>query len=111
MGWSQAKFAKEVGVSRGLAGQWESHVKKPGRDNLAKIAKATMVSMEYLTGDQTLEQISITVSDPAKIALLRQFEQLTPVQRENLRQLLGMSVEIRQEIEKHRGPVEGETVP
>ena len=107
---SQTEFAKALGVSRGLVGQWESHKKKPGRENLARIAQVTMTSMPYLMGTESLDQITVPVSNPLKLDILRQLDRLTPLQQENLRQLLGMSIEIREHIEKQRSPTEGEDV-
>jgi transcriptional regulator with XRE-family HTH domain len=109
-GMSQTELAEVLKVSRGLVGQWESHKKKPGRDNLAKIAQATMVSMAYLMGTERIDQLTVTISDAEQIDLLRQFSRLNAVQRQNLRQLLGMTIEVRGHIEKHRRPTEGEGV-
>lgn len=110
LGMSQTEFANALNVSRGLVGQWESHKKKPGRDNLAKIAQVTMVSMGYLMGTETLDQLTVTISDAEQIDHLRQYSRLNAVQRQNLRQLLGMTIEVREHIEKHRRPTEGEDV-
>jgi transcriptional regulator with XRE-family HTH domain len=47
---SQQELAEALGLSRTLIGQWESQIKLPGRDNLAKIAKLCGVTIEYLQG-------------------------------------------------------------
>lgn len=110
-GLTQRELAKAVGVTPGLVGQWESHKKKPGRENLAKVAKATLVSMPYLMGDEAQDEMQVVINDPEKIDILRQYGRLTNRQRQNFRQLLGMSIEIRQQIEKHGAPTEDESVP
>lgn len=109
-GMSQRDLARAVEVTPGLVGQWESHKKKPGRENLAKVARVTLVSMAYLMGDEPMDQQTITVSDADQIDLLRQYGRLNATQRQNLRQLLGMTIEVREHVEKHRSPSEREEI-
>jgi transcriptional regulator with XRE-family HTH domain len=47
-GYTQRDFADALGVSHGAVGGWETEHKRPGRNNLAKIAKLCGVSMDYL---------------------------------------------------------------
>jgi transcriptional regulator with XRE-family HTH domain len=47
---SQTELAEAVGVSRGLVGQWETHKKQPGTDNLAALVRYTSVSADYILG-------------------------------------------------------------
>lgn len=61
---SQHAFANALGVSRGLVGQWEIHVKQPGRDNLAKIAKLCGITMDYLQGStDEMERVLLLTSE------------------------------------------------
>ena len=109
-GLSQTAFASALGVSRGLVGQWESHRKKPGRDLLAKIAAVTMTSMGYLMGAEPIDHVTVIMNDAEEIDLLRQYRRLPARVRENLRQLIAKTVEVREHIEHQRDPVEHETV-
>jgi transcriptional regulator with XRE-family HTH domain len=47
---TQRDFANALGVSHGAVAGWEREHKRPGRDNLAKIANLCGVSMDYLQG-------------------------------------------------------------
>jgi len=66
---TQAAFARTIGVSRSLVHQWESSVKKPGRDNLAQMAGLTGVPIEYLLGRADQMRRSLTVEDPLLIRI------------------------------------------
>jgi transcriptional regulator with XRE-family HTH domain len=107
-GLSQRELADAAQVSPGLVGQWESHRKKPGRENLIAIARATTVSVGYLVGHEEFNEQTVTTSNPMEVALLRKFRRLNSVQRKNIAQLLDISVDIRQEIEKQRSPAQAE---
>ena len=80
---TQATFADALGVSRGLVGQWESHKKKPGRENLAKIANLCGISMEYLQGGATEMGAEILVSAPDEVELLLKYRRMAPLSKEN----------------------------
>ena len=95
---SQGSFAKALGVSRGLVGQWESHNKMPGRDNLAKIAALTAVSMEYLLGKSNTPRRSITTEEPREIRLLLRFRRMSVAQQENLTNLIDQIVDVREDV-------------
>lgn len=90
-GLSQTDLARATGVSRGLVGQWESHRKKPGRDVLAKIARATSVTVEFLLGDERLDEAVLVVSDPDEAALLRRYRMLSERQRRSVHELIGIA--------------------
>lgn len=81
---SQQTFAEAIGVSRGLVGQWESHAKRPGRDNLANIARLCGISMEYLLGETSDMQRSINISAEQEVELVLAFRRLPPHVRQNL---------------------------
>lgn len=52
-GLSQAKFAKEIGVSQSTVGMWESGKNKPEFSTLIKIADFFNVTTDILTGAET----------------------------------------------------------
>lgn len=60
---TQGAFAEALGVSRGLVGQWESHNKRPGRDNLLKIAELCGITAEYLAGTAPETRTVANLSD------------------------------------------------
>lgn len=55
---SQAKFAKEIGVSQSTVGMWESGKNKPEFSTLLKIADYFDVSVDVLTGKNIEEKKS-----------------------------------------------------
>lgn len=55
-GLSQAKFAKEIGVSQSTVGMWESGKNKPEFSALLKIADYFNVTTDILTGIETETQ-------------------------------------------------------
>ena len=85
---SQAEFAKALGVSRGLVGQWESHRKPPGRDNLLKIAQLTAVDPRYLAGQSNDPRMSVIVDDPLIVRIVLRLQRLSRGQQKNLAELL-----------------------
>lgn len=101
---SQQSFAIALGVSRGLVGQWESHKKKPGRDNLGKIAALCAVSMEYLIGTSTLMGRTVTTSVEREVQLLLGFRRLSDIQQQRLVEFIAEAVKARSEIESEREP-------
>lgn len=107
-GLSQTELAEAVGVTRGLVGQWESHKKKPGREIMGKLAKALTVSMDYLQGSVEISRISVTISDPREVALVRKFRSLGAVQQNNVHQLLDAAVEVGQQVNQKRRPTKVE---
>lgn len=109
-GVSQRKLAKAIGVTHGLVGQWESHVKKPGRDMLQKVAKELGRSSSYLIGEQAEDEeiLSLTAKDEIELILL--YRRLSKGQKASHLALFRTSVDIRREIEKERGPAKGKRV-
>lgn len=85
---TQGAFAKALGVSRGLVGQWETDAKRPGRNNLAKIAKLCGISMEYLQGDTTDMTRSFVISAEQEAELILGFRRLPPRVRQNILNLV-----------------------
>lgn len=85
---SQGEFAKALGVSRGLVGQWESHRKPPGRDNLLKIAQLTAMDPRYLAGQTTDPVMSLVVDDPLLVRIHLRLQRLDRASQENVASLL-----------------------
>jgi len=106
-GLSQRELAAKVGVTHGLVGQWESHTKKPGRENLRKIAEVTLTDPAVLLNEKPPSDSSVSVADPRALAMLRKWGQMSRRQQDNLLELMGVSADIRREIEKKREPAKG----
>lgn len=81
---TQDAFAKALKVSRGLVGQWESHKKQPGRENLRKIAKYCAVSMEYLLGNEPQMRRAVTLTLDDEIELVLMYRAMAKLSKENL---------------------------
>jgi len=101
---SQQVFATALGVSRGLVGQWESHKKKPGRDNLAKIAGLCGVSMEYLQGTSAGMGRVLTISVEREVQLILAFRRMSILQQQRLAEFIAEAVKARNEIELESEP-------
>jgi transcriptional regulator with XRE-family HTH domain len=100
-GLSQRELASAIGVTHGTVGQWESHGKKPTRENLQKVAKATLVSFDELArGIPDME--GILVQDARALRLLRRFFLMSIRQQDNLLELLEMAGDIRRNLEEPR---------
>jgi transcriptional regulator with XRE-family HTH domain len=109
---SQRELALAVGVTHGLVGQWESHRKSPGRENVRRIAEATLVDPGALLHDVGVNsQTGVLVTDRRQVALLRRFVMISPRQQENLLELLGVAGDIRRELEEKRHPAEMSATP
>jgi transcriptional regulator with XRE-family HTH domain len=98
---SQDTFAKALGVSRGLVGQWESGVKPPGRDNLLKAAELCGVTPQYLAGtsDDNRQQLVLTNSN--EIGWVYALRQLTLKEQERLLEALMVGLRARR-VEKRQ---------
>jgi len=106
-GMSQRELATAVGVTHGLVGQWESHRKSPGRENLRKIAEITLSDpAELLSGNGRSPSFGVHISDLRQIALIRRFVRLSPRQQENLLELMGVAGDVRRELQHASHPVE-----
>lgn len=86
---TQGAFAEALGVSRGLVGQWESHNKRPGRDNLLKIAELCGITAEYLAGTAP-ETRTISNLSANEIELVLLFRRLNSLGQENFLKTLQM---------------------
>ena len=65
-GYTQAEFAKKIGVATSTVGMWESGSRRPDYDTLKVVAEALGVSMGYLLGEEEL----ITPSSIAQIPVV-----------------------------------------
>ncbi len=101
---TQRQLATALGCSPGLVGQWESHEKMPGRDLLGKLSVILVTDMEYLLHGAPPK--GALISDHRELTLLRKFRNLDIRQRENWLELLGVSGDIRREIEQKSEPTE-----
>jgi transcriptional regulator with XRE-family HTH domain len=99
---SQDSFAAALGVSRGLVGQWEAHGKRPGRDNLTKIAAKCGISVDYLLGATTLDQRTITTSVEREVQLLLDFRQMTDIQQKRFLEYAAEGAEVARLMIKKR---------
>jgi transcriptional regulator with XRE-family HTH domain len=104
---SQREFAAAIGVSHGIVGQWESHRKIPGPDNIRKIAAVAFVDpAAILYGPGEHPPAGMLVTDLRQMALVRRFVLLSPRQQENLLELIGVAADVRRELEEKRHPAE-----
>jgi transcriptional regulator with XRE-family HTH domain len=103
---SQTDLAIAAKVSRGLVGAWENHTKKPGRETLIRVADATSVTVSYLIGYEEFASMVLQTRTPEEAGLLRGFRRLAVRQQKNLLQLVGISADVREQIEKQRAPSE-----
>jgi len=55
-GLSQTDFAKEIGASRTMVGNYERNANAPSIEMIAKIAKVLDVSIDFLIGDGKIAQ-------------------------------------------------------
>ena len=104
-GLSQRELANAIKVTHGTVGQWESHRKRPTRDNLHKIAQVTLTSFEELArGIPDLE--GVLVKDERQLMLLRRFGLMSVRQQDNLLELLGVAVDLNRSLQDPRHPSE-----
>ena len=85
---TQRQLAVQLGCSFGLVAQWEGHYKVPGRDFLKKLSDVLLCDMEFLLKGSRPNGLHVT--DPQQLLLLRKFRNLSPKQRENVLELLGI---------------------
>jgi transcriptional regulator with XRE-family HTH domain len=104
-GLSQRELATLVGVSHGIIGQWEAHIKKPGRETLRRLAQALIIDPGALLRDVgDPDKHGVLVTDQRQIDMLRRFVLLSPDQQDNLLKFLGIARDVRLEIEHRREP-------
>ncbi len=106
MGLTQRQFAERLGVSQGLVGAWESHIKTPGAKTLQRISEETGISMDAITRTGFSSVQSLTVSDPDEIQLLMSFRKLPRIGKQNCLQLLEMTANMAQVKKQKRSPAE-----
>lgn len=101
---SQAQFAKALGVSRGLIGQWESGSKQPGRKTLLAAAKLCGVSMDYLVGASDDNTRSLVITSTSEVRLVLAFRQLTMLEQERLLEFFAAGLKARRMAKKEKTP-------
>ena len=103
-GMSQRELAKAVGVSHGLVGAWESHIKAPGREKLRKLAEVTMTDPAAILNDVPEEKAGVMVTNLRHLVLIRRFDRMSKRQQENLLELLGVAADVIRELQKESHP-------
>jgi transcriptional regulator with XRE-family HTH domain len=82
-GWTQDDLAQNVGVSRSAVAQWETGRSGQVRGNMARIARALDVDVEYLLyGTQLRQPLQAAGAD--ELALLRLYRACLPEDRQSL---------------------------
>jgi transcriptional regulator with XRE-family HTH domain len=82
-GLTQEDLAASVGVSRSAVAQWETGRSGQVRGNMARIARALQVDVEYLLyGNRPRDPLKITGAD--ELALLRLYRACLPQDRQTL---------------------------
>lgn len=107
-GLSQRQLAAKVGVSDGLVGQWETHRKDPGRDNLFKIAEATLVDPTSLIRDLPKEEGGVRITDPRDLRFLRRFKTMPRKAQDNLFELMNMTANVPRKVKHKSQPAEAQ---
>jgi transcriptional regulator with XRE-family HTH domain len=132
-GLSQRDLAARIGVSHGTVAQWERDLKKPGRDNLFKIADLTNSDanelLGYIRSEKTVDCLGMfalfaKLSEHQRAGLLtllniplddenRQLQDVKVLQwfvgrsareQQNFLELLTMCVDLRRELEEKSQP-------
>jgi transcriptional regulator with XRE-family HTH domain len=104
MGLTQRQFAERLGVSAGLVGAWESHIKTPSVKTLKRISEETGISMDAISRTGFSSVQSLTVSDPDEIQLLMSFRKLPEIGKQNCLQLLEMTANMGRVKKQKRSP-------
>ena len=94
-GFSQKQVALEIGVRPPTVSQWESGIKSPSRENIAKLAGLYGVTVDYLMG-RTNECSVVTSSDLSvdELKLIQDYRKLNRQGQEYIRQTMYMAVPI-----------------
>ena len=82
-GWTQDDLAQIVGVSRSAVAQWETGRAGQVRGNIARIARALQVDVEYLLYGARLRD-PLQASGGDELALLRFYRACLPEDRQSL---------------------------
>lgn len=68
---SQMEFAKAIGASRTMVGNYERNVNSPSIEMIAKIAKVLEVSIDYLVGNSAEKIDKVTLNRVLEINKLQ----------------------------------------
>ena len=69
-GWTQAEFARRLGVTRNGVNSWEQGLSMPSPACLVELAKVFSVSTDYLLGVESLDSVNVTGLAAQDVALL-----------------------------------------
>lgn len=133
-GLSQRDLALRIGVRHGTVAQWETDIRKPGRDNLFKIADLTNSDANELLGYNRSEKpvdclgmftlfrelsahqraglltlLQITLDDGETeqfqdVKVMQWFVSRSKREQQNFLELLSMCVEVRREFDEKSHP-------
>lgn len=104
---TQREFAQMIGVSQGLVGAWESHIKTPGAQTLKKISDATGISMNAIAGGDDLSE-AFQVTDKTEIKLLVLYRGLPTLAKNNVLQMVEMAANLSRVSQKKSSPLKVE---
>ena len=62
-GLSQKKLADQLGLSAGTIGNWESGIREPNFDTVAKLAEFFNVTVDYLLGNSYIRNPEMATPD------------------------------------------------
>lgn len=88
---SQSNLAKHLGTSQGAVGNWESGIRQPNLDMLAKLSDFFGVSVDFLLGrddEQTKKEIAALSDDDLNFEIIKLLSDFTPETRDLALQIL-----------------------
>ena len=98
MGIKRAQFLRLVGLPRNAIGNWNERGNIPSGDVCVKIADFLNVSVDWLISGEEIEGLS-----NEERWLLKQWEQITPEQKDTVRTLLEKWEAVRTAFENSEG--------
>lgn len=107
LGLTQREFAESIGVSQGLVGAWESHIKTPGAKTLKKISDATGISMDAIAGGDDVSS-ALQVTDRTEIRVVLLYRRLPALAKNNVLQMMEMAANLTRVSQKKSSPLEVE---
>lgn len=103
-GLTQQGLARALGLSNRLVSHWELGVRTPRPVHLQQIADLTFTEPEALLSPDHRFVHEEPPSSPEELLMLRQFRRMSQRQQQNLLKLLGVSGDVRGEIEHQSEP-------
>ena len=106
-GMSQKQVALEIGVKAPTVSQWESGIKKPSRDNLAKLADLFGVTADYLMErEESIDSDSTLSYSFEEITLISLYRKLNRENKKSIQKNIRFLLD-DQEKEKENRPSAG----